>query len=218
MEAFHAIQALLSTEEGRKHPSSDPMDAFSLSTLYMIKALNAQYTATRREVKEISSEKKHEALESTQISLKERDEVLNSAKDALSAEQEKYQKLREEKQAMELELAKRYNTLEANLEKPRNDQASLAKDVEGSHSANVEPTKRSEVAEARALKLLDLFTRLKEDWHEEYFEDLLVANSTEAPAEVAEVATPAMEGDAAEIVGGGTIEGVGQEIADEEIV
>ncbi|GAA0172567.1 hypothetical protein LIER_26368 [Lithospermum erythrorhizon] len=37
MEVFHAVQPLLSSEEGRKHPSSDPMDAFALFSLYMIK-------------------------------------------------------------------------------------------------------------------------------------------------------------------------------------
>ncbi|GAA0163588.1 hypothetical protein LIER_39625 [Lithospermum erythrorhizon] len=37
MNAFHVVQPLISTEEGQKHPSSDPMDAFTLSSLYMIK-------------------------------------------------------------------------------------------------------------------------------------------------------------------------------------
>ncbi|GAA0173286.1 hypothetical protein LIER_26938 [Lithospermum erythrorhizon] len=37
MEAFHAIHPLLSAEEGRRHLSSEPMDAFALSALYMIK-------------------------------------------------------------------------------------------------------------------------------------------------------------------------------------
>ncbi|GAA0157072.1 hypothetical protein LIER_14415 [Lithospermum erythrorhizon] len=47
MEAFHAVHPLLSVEKGRKHPSSDPFDAFALSALYMIKALNANYVYTR---------------------------------------------------------------------------------------------------------------------------------------------------------------------------
>ncbi|GAA0160812.1 hypothetical protein LIER_39109 [Lithospermum erythrorhizon] len=37
IEAFHAVRPLLSDEEGRKYPSSDPMDAFSLPALYMIR-------------------------------------------------------------------------------------------------------------------------------------------------------------------------------------
>ncbi|GAA0154142.1 hypothetical protein LIER_12211 [Lithospermum erythrorhizon] len=90
------VHPLLSAEEGWKHPSSDPMDAFSLSTLYMIK-----YAATRREaMREISSEKTQADLESAQVSLKEREEELNSTKDALSAEKQRCKKLREEKQAM----------------------------------------------------------------------------------------------------------------------
>ncbi|GAA0167630.1 hypothetical protein LIER_22516 [Lithospermum erythrorhizon] len=58
MEAFHAVHPLLSADEGRKHPSSDSMDAFALFSLYMIKALNAQYALTCHEaMREISSEK-----------------------------------------------------------------------------------------------------------------------------------------------------------------
>ncbi|GAA0163771.1 hypothetical protein LIER_19559 [Lithospermum erythrorhizon] len=39
MEAFHAVHPLLSAEEEQKNPSSDPMDAFALSALYMIKVV-----------------------------------------------------------------------------------------------------------------------------------------------------------------------------------
>ncbi|GAA0187316.1 hypothetical protein LIER_34604 [Lithospermum erythrorhizon] len=49
MEDFHAVKPLLSAEKGKKHASSDPMDAFALSPLYMIKALNGQYAAARRQ-------------------------------------------------------------------------------------------------------------------------------------------------------------------------
>ncbi|GAA0152063.1 hypothetical protein LIER_10637 [Lithospermum erythrorhizon] len=131
MEAFHMVHPLLSVEEGGKHNSSNPMDAFAFSALYMIKDLNANYAYTRRE---------------------EREEELNSAKKALSAEELKCNQLQEEKHAMELEHANRYNTLEAEMMKLKRDHSSLAKDVEDSRSASLEVTRRAEDAEARALK------------------------------------------------------------------
>ncbi|GAA0147992.1 hypothetical protein LIER_07552 [Lithospermum erythrorhizon] len=55
-------------DEGRKHPSSDPLDAFALSAFYMIKALNAQYAATCREaMRELSSEKTRTKLETAKV-------------------------------------------------------------------------------------------------------------------------------------------------------
>ncbi|GAA0165232.1 hypothetical protein LIER_20687 [Lithospermum erythrorhizon] len=119
----------------RKHPSSDPMDAFSLSALYMIK---------------VSSKKTHAELEAAQVCLNERDEELNSCKEALSAEEAKCHKLREEKQTMELEHVKSCSTLEAELEKLKRDQSSLGEDVEGSRSAVLAATTRAEEAEAHA--------------------------------------------------------------------
>ncbi|GAA0180810.1 hypothetical protein LIER_30157 [Lithospermum erythrorhizon] len=134
MEAFHALHPLLSAEEGRKHPTSDPMDAFALFSLYMIKAaLNANYVCTRSELlKDASFEK--------------------TAKEALSAEELKYKQLQEEKPTMELDYAKKYSTLKAEMLKLKNDHSSLAKDVEDSRSASLEATKRAEDAKARALK------------------------------------------------------------------
>ncbi|GAA0153590.1 hypothetical protein LIER_37702 [Lithospermum erythrorhizon] len=99
MEAFHAVHPLLSIEEGRKHLSSDPMDVFAL--------LSMPIYACRELMKEVWYEKTHAKLEATQVSLKERDEELNSYKEALSAEEVKYQNLQEEKLKLEAELVKR---------------------------------------------------------------------------------------------------------------
>ncbi|GAA0167019.1 hypothetical protein LIER_22046 [Lithospermum erythrorhizon] len=199
MEAFHVVRPLLLAEEGRKHPSSDPMDAFALSAFYMIKALNANYVYTRREVmKEVSSEKTQAKLKVAQVSLNERDEELNSCKEALSAEKVKRHKLQKEKQAMELEDVKSCNTLEAELEKLKPDQSSLAKDVEDTRSAKLEAIKKGEVVKARAsevetrlsqmdaeidrrLRSLKIF---KEAWPEPYFEGLFVdSHLAETPTE-----------------------------------
>ncbi|GAA0158105.1 hypothetical protein LIER_15215 [Lithospermum erythrorhizon] len=161
MEAFHVVRSLLSAEEGRKHPSSDPIDVFALFALYMTKALNANYAYTRREVmKEVSSEKTQKA---TQVSLKGKDEELNSCKEALSAEETKCHKLREEKQAMEFEHVKSCSTLEPKLEKLMRDQSSLAKDVEDSRSAVVAATVRAEEAEAHAAEVEARLLRVDEE-------------------------------------------------------
>ncbi|GAA0160134.1 hypothetical protein LIER_16757 [Lithospermum erythrorhizon] len=120
MEAFLVVHSFLSVEEGRKHPSSDPLGPFALSSIYMIQ---------------------------------EREEELNSVKEALSAEELKAKTLQEEKETMGLEHAKRYNTLEAEMQKQKSNHSSLAKDLENSHAARVEATKRAEDAEARALKV-----------------------------------------------------------------
>ncbi|GAA0139786.1 hypothetical protein LIER_01264 [Lithospermum erythrorhizon] len=209
MEAFHAVHQLLSAKEGRKHPAGDPIDAFAFSTLYMIKALNASYASTRRELlKDASSEKMQEDLEAAQVSLKEMDEELNSCKEALSAEEAKCHKLREGKQAMELQHAKNCSTLEAELEKLKRDQSTLLKDVEDSRLARLEAIKRAEIAEdvlskqklacrkrmrklpgfvAKFLgdcpQLAGMFGQLKSEWPDEYFEGLSVA----LPAEDVEV-------------------------------
>ncbi|GAA0170035.1 hypothetical protein LIER_24385 [Lithospermum erythrorhizon] len=105
--SFSCCSSLLSAGEGRKHPTSDLMDAFALCALYMIKALNASYACTRHELlKDASFEKTQEELENAQVSLKEREEELNSAKEALSAEELKCKQHQEETQTMELDHAK----------------------------------------------------------------------------------------------------------------
>ncbi|GAA0166884.1 hypothetical protein LIER_21944 [Lithospermum erythrorhizon] len=50
IEAFHAVHPFLFADEGRKHPSSGPMDALSLFSLYMIRLsmLNMPRLAVRR--------------------------------------------------------------------------------------------------------------------------------------------------------------------------
>ncbi|GAA0177998.1 hypothetical protein LIER_29779 [Lithospermum erythrorhizon] len=75
-------------DERRKYPTSDLVDAFALSVLYMIKALNASYACTLLELlKDASIEKMQEEFENAQVSLKQTEEELNSAKEALSAEE-----------------------------------------------------------------------------------------------------------------------------------
>ncbi|GAA0166883.1 hypothetical protein LIER_21943 [Lithospermum erythrorhizon] len=64
---------------------------------------------------------------------------------------------------MELDYAKRWNTLGADLEKLRIDQTSLAKDVEYSRSAAVAATKRAEDAEARAIEAETRLSRFDEE-------------------------------------------------------
>ncbi|KAG9129430.1 hypothetical protein Leryth_018485 [Lithospermum erythrorhizon] len=49
MNVFHAVQPLLLPDETKKHPSSDPIDAFALSSLYLNKSLNVQFASARRE-------------------------------------------------------------------------------------------------------------------------------------------------------------------------
>ncbi|GAA0161178.1 hypothetical protein LIER_39183 [Lithospermum erythrorhizon] len=87
MEAFQAVHLLLSAQEGRKHVSSDPMEAFALSTVYMIKALNANYSYTRRELlKEAASEKTCNTLKADLERLKSDQSTLaKDIKDSRSA-------------------------------------------------------------------------------------------------------------------------------------
>ncbi|GAA0152095.1 hypothetical protein LIER_37420 [Lithospermum erythrorhizon] len=177
-------------------------------------ALNANYAYKDREVmKEISSEKTQEELGAAQVSLKEREEELNSAKEALSAEELKCQKLQEEKQAMELEHAKRYNALEAEMEKLKSNQSSLGKDI---RLSRIEEFKESEEGDlfigkesaaavagfvtkflSDCLQLVGMYNQFQKAWPEEYFEGLVVGSPlVEAPAE--NIDTANVGGDIAE--------------------
>ncbi|GAA0173012.1 hypothetical protein LIER_26717 [Lithospermum erythrorhizon] len=96
------------------------------------------------------------------------------------------QKLQEKKQAMEIEHAKRYSTLETEMQKVKSDHSSFVKDMENSRSAKVEANKRADETEDHALKTEE---RLKEVDNEverrpEYFETM----SMDAP-EVADETT-----------------------------
>ncbi|GAA0146459.1 hypothetical protein LIER_06406 [Lithospermum erythrorhizon] len=126
MSVFQVVYPLLSPDEGKKHPPCDPMDAFILYSLYLIKALNVQFASARREaMNSFSSEQKQIELESAQTG--------------------------------EVEYAKRCSALEAELEKLKNDQAFLAKDVEDSRSATLIEMKRDDVAEARVAEIKEKF-------------------------------------------------------------
>ncbi|GAA0145745.1 hypothetical protein LIER_05869 [Lithospermum erythrorhizon] len=209
------------------------MDTFALSALYMIKALNAQYVEIRREeMREISSEKTQPELEAAQVSLKEREEKLNSAKDALSAEQLKYQKLQEAKNTIKIEHVKRCRTLEAELEKLRSDQSSLAKDVEDSHSTRCEGIKKAKIAEARASKVETRLSQVYEEVAQRVAEfkdseegDLVVGKESAAVVEYFEglsVVTPLIEAPGENIEfageGGEVAERVAAIVDDETII
>ncbi|GAA0155553.1 hypothetical protein LIER_13255 [Lithospermum erythrorhizon] len=160
--AFHAIHLLLLAEEGRKHPSNDPLDVFALSAIYMIKALNTNYACTTRELlKEMSSEKALEDLTAAQVSLKEKDEELTNCKEALSTEDVGCRKLQEE------------NSLEAELEKLKCYQSTLTNDVEDSRAATVAATKRAEDAETRAMSDESRLSQVDEEvaWRVAAFKD-----------------------------------------------
>ncbi|GAA0145443.1 hypothetical protein LIER_36130 [Lithospermum erythrorhizon] len=90
-----------------------------------------------------SSKKNARRVGKRPLSLKEREEELYSAKEALYAQELKCKQLQEEKQTMELNHAKNYSTLEAEMLKLKNDHSSLAKNVEDSRSTCLEATKRA---------------------------------------------------------------------------
>ncbi|GAA0142036.1 hypothetical protein LIER_35504 [Lithospermum erythrorhizon] len=200
METFHAGHPVFSAEEGRKHPTIDPLDAFALSTLYMIKTHHLKRCKR--------------SLEVAQISLKEKEEELNSAKEALFGEKLKCKQIQEEKQAAELNHAKKYITLEAEMLKVKSHHSSLAKDMEDSRSARLEAIKRAEVAEARSYKAENrlicgqVHRRLpsvgryvqpiKKEWPEEYFEGISVSSpieNVEAPGEQMAAPCEVVEGE-----------------------
>ncbi|GAA0142000.1 hypothetical protein LIER_35491 [Lithospermum erythrorhizon] len=129
-------------------------------------------------------------LESTHPSLKERNEELTSAKETLAAVQQKCLKLCEESQKGDVEHAKKYTALEAELAKPKGDHASLVKDTDDSHSATEAETKRADDAVARALKAEEKITQWEkelEQWVARRIERFLEGMSVATP----EVGTPA---------------------------
>ncbi|GAA0139094.1 hypothetical protein LIER_00710 [Lithospermum erythrorhizon] len=133
----------------------------------------------------------------------ERDEELNSCKEVLSAEEVKCQQLQEKKQATKLEHVNRCITLEADLEKLKRDQSTLAKDVEDSRSTTVAVTKRDEDAKTRAKNTEARLSQVDDEvarqvaefkdseevisswlWYAEYFEGLSVEGGEGAAKEV----------------------------------
>ncbi|GAA0186677.1 hypothetical protein LIER_33965 [Lithospermum erythrorhizon] len=77
----------------------------------------------------------------------------------------------------EVEHAKRCSALEAEVDKMKRYQASLAKDVEDYRFDVVVEEKRAEATEARV-----------GGWPKEFFEDLMIPSPIDAPAEASEVA------------------------------
>ncbi|GAA0161585.1 hypothetical protein LIER_43572 [Lithospermum erythrorhizon] len=139
-------------------------------------------------MREVSSEKMQAELEADQVSLKEREEELNNAKDELSEEQQRCQKLREEKQTMDLDYwllprGLRMLKLAQHWRRPvsygwmrrlpselLNLKGDLFVGKESAAAVLGFVTKFLGDCPQR----LDMFNKFKEDWPEEYFEGLSV--------------------------------------------